>query len=1061
MAAATAPTRCARSMPTATIRYRCLRHHRYDRCNLQNRPNTPIPLSMVASTTSPLKDVLALSDTSRLTLSSIWVASVHFFYVLRSSSYNSASDSVVDPPSNESISTGADTPSTTSGCSSLISRMTACCIRRSSSTQLMCLSLHSQRTKALPKGMSCPLDDATASLGIELHGSMFLVKVANSIPSASGQPIQLLSQSCRVLFGASVSAIQPMLMRSSLRFLTVPSQSHGLRFSSNSATPLDPNSPKALPHPPDPSPQIVALRGFISKYRHLDIDTHRRKDRLLLKKLAELFGEAKECLQEPSLGLQWWEYEWLLQNISMSRSRAYCHERMVKLLVMDLLASDVEFGLPQFTMALKSLRRHPSGIYLSNQMIHRLNCAGVTDPWDRKIYQWLLSIHITCNGTAAAEDWFRIQVDAAHALGSSSVACTETSAMPSNNLTWDSRFFAALIEGYSQEGDTDQIVSLLSEAVKLDCFSGELASYPIRQLCAIGKFQEANAIYQQYRHEDYKPHARLFENMIWGTLVAQFRIEFNAHTRSSIDVPAHMRRARPKLDPDATITAANSIMTDLNKAGYQPSVEIIAMYLTHFMIRGKYSKAISLYDDMTAQGMAWNYVSLTVMIKVFFSIKDLDRVNQTIDLYDRSGFDRDLVFYGTLMDGMSHLGEHEKSLEFYQEFLDASLLPDDSIYNILLSIHGRRLDMSSAENTWKQMEENGIRLTEHSFCILIHGYGLSGNLRKMEQLLEAMSLRKIPISEATYNTLMNAHINNLNYRGVQHIYERMLSAGIEPGVYTFNILLKLQLRQLQTTKTSETLKAMHDAGIEPTNSTYISLIRLYSRTGHMDEAQRVHRVHKTKSIYNDDYSNSPSTTRVLFLNKYSNIGDWDAFEEQLSLAKEEGIVFGAIMYEALIQGFYRREGFSGAERWYRIALDSCTTLGVRIFNKMIQLCIRDGFHSMAIEVVNEMLARGIKADIFTYTWLLRAGIVISDTGVSKTARSTWSPASPADVVSSGDSSSHGDAANGVSNTPPLEFDAFEFEFENDDDGNAVAVDGAVVVDSPPPTSTFLPPPHIL
>ncbi|KAJ1334262.1 hypothetical protein BSLG_008188 [Batrachochytrium salamandrivorans] len=411
--------------------------------------------------------------------------------------------------------------------------MTACCIRRSSSTQLMCLSLHSQRTKAA-KGMSCPLDDATASLGIELHGSMFLVKVANSIPSASGQPIQLLSQSCRVLFGASVSAIQPMLMRSSLRFLTVPSQSHGLRFSSNSATPLDPNSPKALPHPPDPSPQI---------------------------------------------------------NISMSRSRAYCHERMVKLLVMDLLASDVEFGLPQFTMALKSLRRHPSGIYLSNQMIHRLNCAGVTDPWDRKIYQWLLSIHITCNGTAAAEDWFR-SVDAAHALGSSS------------------------------EGDTDRIVSLLSEAVKLDCFSGELASYPIRQLCAIGKFQEANAIYQQYRHEDYKPHARLFENMIWGTLVAQFRIEFNAHTRSSIDVPAHMRRA----------------------------------------------PAISLYDDMTAQGMAWNYVSLTVMIKVFFSIKDLDRVNQTIDLYDRSGFDRDLVFYGTLMDGMSHLGEHEKSLEFYQEF---------------------------------------------------------------------------------------------------------------------------------------------------------------------------------------------------------------------------------------------------------------------------------------------------------------------------------------------------------------------------------------------------------
>ncbi|KAK6092338.1 hypothetical protein MT418_007289 [Batrachochytrium dendrobatidis] len=727
------------------------------------------------------------------------------------------------------------------------------------------------------------------------------------------------------------------------------------------------------------SHELKNLQHIISTYEHIYTTLSAKKRQSAALQVASAYDKAYITSNDKSLNLDWKEYKCLLQIVPLARSPRLNHHNLTRVLVQDLIHSNVVFTLDRFNFSLRALHDHPSGVFLYKLLIKRLHVDDANGIWKDDIYWHLLKIHVFCDGPSFAEDWIRQLMSISD---QNTLEKLDSSIIPKKPLKWNKSLYHCLALGYARQGDVERASVLISDMAQGGYPYISCVEHSIRALCRIEKVDEAFTLYQQYKYSDHQPSIKLFENMIWGILVVQFRAAFHGKRYSRIDIPLDERHLVPKFDPNTTIDIANRIMVDLSKAGYIPSVLTVGLYLTHFMIYGKYNQAIDLYDAMTRQDMKWDIISLTVMLKVFFSCKNTDRATEIISLYDQCGFDRDVVFYGTLMDGYHIIGDTNKSLEYYREFLGTSCTPNQNIYHIALSIYGTRLDMQSAERIWSEMEQHAIPYTEMSYSIMIHGYGLCGDLYQANAVFNSMMSANVVMTEASYNTLMNAHINNREYNEAEKIYERMINSDIQPDIYSFNILLKSHLIQLKVAHTNVVLRDMQKSGVDPTSHTYITLIQLYTSTGHMDEALRVHQVLKDLPIYNEQGSDVPLIARSAFLNQYSLINNWEAFEGQIELVKKEGIAFTSLLHESIVMGYYRRGGLDDALVWYREALGSGCELKTRFFNRVIHFCIDSGHATNAIQVANDMLQRGVKPDIFTYTWLLRAGIVLSDTGIA-------------------------------------------------------------------------------
>ncbi|CDJ28870.1 PPR repeat-containing protein, putative [Eimeria mitis] len=161
-------------------------------------------------------------------------------------------------------------------------------------------------------------------------------------------------------------------------------------------------------------------------------------------------------------------------------------------------------------------------------------------------------------------------------------------------------------------------------------------------------------------------------------------------------------------------------------------------------------QALSLFEEMAAQGVEINTVTYNSLLDVCARVGAMDRAASLLDDMLQKGVQPDLITFSTIIKGYCAHGQMDKGLLLLKAMKQKNINPDGVLYNSLLDGCVRSGRSSLCLELWQEMQAQRIKPSNFTLSILIKLHG------RMRQLPVAFELvKQLP---KMYDFRINAHV---------------------------------------------------------------------------------------------------------------------------------------------------------------------------------------------------------------------------------------------------------------------------------------------------------------
>ena len=254
--------------------------------------------------------------------------------------------------------------------------------------------------------------------------------------------------------------------------------------------------------------------------------------------------------------------------------------------------------------------------------------------------------------------------------------------------------------------------------------------------------------------------------------------------------------------------------------------------------------------------------------------------------------------------------------------------------------------------------------------ILIHGYGLNGDIEGAKAMYHKMrDLGIVPIVD-TYNTLMSAYVLNHREEEALQWYTEILKAGLTPDQTTFNILLSCFQRQGNDAAAMEIYKTLLDVGLMPTSHTVTAMTHLYINKKKVNDARQF------QDLFFERYPNVPVTIQPhnVLMKSMSVEGDLKAMVEEFHRATQKMNAEPTLVTFDLLIRAHASVDLKASRRWFDLGVAMCKhTLDASIYAALMTAYKNANQPELVRGVFREMQAAGIKANLDVYSIMTEIG----------------------------------------------------------------------------------------
>ncbi|RIB22716.1 hypothetical protein C2G38_957104 [Gigaspora rosea] len=217
--------------------------------------------------------------------------------------------------------------------------------------------------------------------------------------------------------------------------------------------------------------------------------------------------------------------------------------------------------------------------------------------------------------------------------------------------------------------------------------------------------------------------------------------------------------------------------------------------------------------------------------------KTLINVNN-LNKLDVTEFNRIL---GVFVKNLTIPGSYGKMLSIFQDMQEmAKVKPDESTYNIMMSMYLKKKDIKRINLCFDDMQKQNILPNTITYNIMIKAISKLGKSDTAMSLYNEMVERKIRRNEKTFTMLFCACSARRNVPQAHQFYKFMLNEGLQPDIYTYNAYINVIARNAKDLKELEkamdVIKQMNEKGVKPTLVTYNILIKALQAMGKRTEA---------------------------------------------------------------------------------------------------------------------------------------------------------------------------------------------------------------------------------
>ncbi|KAI9329401.1 hypothetical protein BDR26DRAFT_872515, partial [Obelidium mucronatum] len=245
------------------------------------------------------------------------------------------------------------------------------------------------------------------------------------------------------------------------------------------------------------------------------------------------------------------------------------------------------------------------------------------------------------------------------------------------------------------------------------------------------------------------------------------------------------------------------------------------------------------------------------------SVEVILQINELFEELKQLGLQPNLYCYTSLMNAYYKYGGLQKVVGCFNQMLDAKIVPDQAIYNILIRAYtlenltqnamdlfdemvlGRELyanfrvltsvmaavslvgDMETCSKIFEQIEACGVKPDHALFHVMMSGYAQLSDIANVLTWYNHLLSAGLRPDTTTYTIVMYAISRSSDPEASRRWYDRVFSSNILPNVYTYSLLIHNRAKSGDLASAVHIYRDLVQTGIQPTSATFTMLINAH------------------------------------------------------------------------------------------------------------------------------------------------------------------------------------------------------------------------------------------
>lgn len=333
--------------------------------------------------------------------------------------------------------------------------------------------------------------------------------------------------------------------------------------------------------------------------------------------------------------------------------------------------------------------------------------------------------------------------------------------------------------------------------------------------------------------------------------------------------------------------------------------------------------------------------------------RNLARVESVIDMMREARVPPDETTHGAMVSALVRCGKLERADRALREAQLVTPPPGVRAYTALVQGYAAAGDFDAALSIIASMRSCGVEPNVVTYTTLMDGLVRADRLADATELLGGVRNQNIRANAVMFNTLLRGHARRGRLQDAMLLLARMTKQSVKPSLVTFNTLLMACSRAGDMGAAKRVVSRMRAAGFTPNVITATTLISVASRVGDVEAASTFffEAVDQWRLVLD-----APAYNAMLTCLAFANRPDEAA--AILSRMRLAGVQPTLASFGPLIASAARAGNLDGALAAYRDACSSGLVPDVRMYDVLLDACVRSSRFEMGVDLLSDMEKRG-------------------------------------------------------------------------------------------------------
>jgi len=316
---------------------------------------------------------------------------------------------------------------------------------------------------------------------------------------------------------------------------------------------------------------------------------------------------------------------------------------------------------------------------------------------------------------------------------------------------------------------------------------------------------------------------------------------------------------------------------------------------------------------------------------------------------------------------LSLCGTHKQSqraMELFRAAQAEGLRTNTYTYNALLHTLAKSGTSKEAEAVYKEMVEEGVPLSAHTFGAMIAIMDATRRPDKALQLLHECNRTVQEPNLIIYNKTLSALANSKWWKESLQLLEEMKQKDIQPDFVSVMYVTRALVHCPDDWTVGRTLEKLENYAADA--GTYSNLMGYYARAGKWQSIIELHdrmvkkKIRLTPRVYNN------------IIVAYGKCGKLDQALTHFNQLKDAGHSPDAVLFSSLIDCFGKAKQWEKSLEYFEQLLHSGVKPNVLHFTALISSLEKGLQWQKALEIFQQMKDAGVQPNLITYNALISA-----------------------------------------------------------------------------------------